>query len=82
MQDLFSYYQRNKWFLRVLGAAQAAGNHSNEWGLICYFWRGIHASAYVWIQSQTLETAVEVPRLKIFSYDTSPLWLRKSSQPV
>ena len=66
-----------------MAAAQAGGNHGNEWGLSWFLVWAIYASIRVWTHSQNSLAAAEALSLIIPSHETFHKWsrrLKKSAQ--
>ena len=72
--DLSFWYNRKKWFLWTMDAAQAAENYGDEWGLTWYFLWWIYTSIPTWTHAQDSLAAAEAPGLRKNSF----LYLRHS----
>ena len=70
-EDLFCWYNWKKW---TIGAAEAAENYGDKWGLTWYLWCWIYTSISTWTHSQNPLAAAEAPSLKISSHRTSLKW--------
>ena len=73
-------FNKKKWFLWTMAAAQGAENHGDEWGLTWYFLWEIYTSVPTWTHSQNSLAAAEAPSLKISSHGTSLKWSWRPSQ--
>ena len=73
-EDLFCWYNWKKWFPWTIGAAEAAENYGDKWGLTWYLRCWIYTSISTWTHPQNPLAAAEAPSLKISSHRTSLKW--------
>ena len=73
-------FNKKKWFLWTMAAAQGAENHGDEWGLTWYILWGIYTSILTWTHSQDSLAVAEAPSLKVSSHGTSLKWSQRPSQ--